>query len=195
MMLQLLRAYALISLASFRNVAPRHHLPGELLVSLTSVSGRFGILAFTLRALLDQSIKPDRTILWISEAEYSLLPKEVIKLRNRGLEIMTCEDFGPRTKIIPQYCSPLLALLSRLMTMYITSAIGFGRSSMGSTHKIRQSFVAALTSPVEIREGGCSPMTIGNGKSKWTLMPRPAMTSSLPVSGGCSTSPGRLRMR
>src|SRR6516165_1052567 len=58
-----------------------HQLPGELIVSLTSYPARFGTLGLTLRCLLSQTIRADRTILWISNADASLLPSDVIRLQ------------------------------------------------------------------------------------------------------------------
>ena len=85
----------------FRKNAPRHKLPGTLIVSLTSYAPRFPTLALTLRCLLCQSVRPDRTILWVAPEDEPKLPQDVLKLQKSGLEIRTTRDIGPFTKIIP----------------------------------------------------------------------------------------------
>ncbi len=79
----------------------RHSLPGTLVVSLTSYPARFGALTLTLRGLLRQTITPDHLILWISPSDFCLLPKSVIDLQSRGLEIRVTEDIKSYKKIIP----------------------------------------------------------------------------------------------
>ena len=63
----------------------KHSLPGELIVSLTSYPARFGTLHLTLGCLLDQSIKADRTILWIAHDDLDQLPAAVRELEQHGL--------------------------------------------------------------------------------------------------------------
>ncbi len=79
----------------------RHRLPSKLVVSLTSYHKRFNTLHLTLRCLLEQSVKPDRLILWIAETEKDLLPDDVLTLRSKGLEIKFCDDIRSFKKIIP----------------------------------------------------------------------------------------------
>jgi len=79
----------------------KHNLPCNLIVSLTSYPPRFPTLAFTLKTLLMQSVKPDRVILWICNVDYSQLSDDVLALKEKGLEIRTCSDLGPYKKIIP----------------------------------------------------------------------------------------------
>jgi hypothetical protein len=70
-------------------------------VSLTSYPPRFGTLALTLRALLRQTVKADRTILWIAHASMPLLPPDVIALQGAGLEIRSTQQMRSYAKIIP----------------------------------------------------------------------------------------------
>jgi hypothetical protein len=79
----------------------RHNLPGELIVSLTSHPARFSTLRLTLACLLDQTIRPDRTILWIADREVDTLPPEVRLLEERGLEIRGCDDLRSFKKLVP----------------------------------------------------------------------------------------------
>ncbi|MFL5306246.1 MAG: glycosyltransferase family 2 protein [Polyangia bacterium] len=81
--------------------APRHGLPGELIVSLTSYPPRYPVLVNTLKSLLDQTVKPDRLILWIAAGDEELLPAAVRRLAAYGLEILVCDDLRSFKKIIP----------------------------------------------------------------------------------------------
>lgn len=78
-----------------------HGLDGDLIVSLTSYPPRFSTLHLTLACLLDQSVKADRTILWVARADMSLLPDAVRQLEVGGLEIRGCEDLRSYKKLIP----------------------------------------------------------------------------------------------
>lgn len=78
-----------------------HHLPHELIVSLTSYPPRFATLAPVLKTLLSQSVKPDATILWIAHKDFALLPKNVLELQQNGLLIKQCPDLRSYKKIIP----------------------------------------------------------------------------------------------
>lgn len=78
-----------------------HSLPGPLIVSLTSYPARYPTLALTLRSLLRQTVKPDRTILWIAHADYELLPRQVLNLQSSGLEIRRTDDTKSYKKILP----------------------------------------------------------------------------------------------
>lgn len=78
-----------------------HELPGELIVSLTSYPARYETLALTLKCLLAQSIKADRTILWIAHEDMASLPKSVTDLQAHGLEIRPCKNIRSYKKIIP----------------------------------------------------------------------------------------------
>ena len=76
-------------------------LPAGLIVSLTSYPPRFPTLALTLKCLLSQTIRADRTILWVAAKDYGLLPPSVIDLKADGLEIRIAKDTRSYKKIIP----------------------------------------------------------------------------------------------
>lgn len=78
-----------------------HGLPGDLIISLTSYPPRFGSLHLTLACLLDQSVRPDRVMLWIAHNDMGQLPGSVTSLRARGLEIRACDDLRSYKKLIP----------------------------------------------------------------------------------------------
>jgi hypothetical protein len=78
-----------------------HPLSGELIVSLTSYPPRYATLPMTLKSILDQGVRPDRTILWIAHADWDALTPEILKLRDFGLSIERCDDVRSYNKIIP----------------------------------------------------------------------------------------------
>ena len=100
-----LRSRWRVAAALWRLTYPRrgrpHGLDGELIVSFTSYPPRFATLHLTLGCLLDQSVKPDRTILWVAEDDAARLPMGVTRLERRGLEIRTCEDVRSYKKLVP----------------------------------------------------------------------------------------------
>jgi hypothetical protein len=74
-----------------------------LIVSITSHPPRFNQLHLTLISLIEQSLMPDKIVLWINESDRKLLPKEVNSLYSENFEIqfLSGMDLGPYTKIIP----------------------------------------------------------------------------------------------
>ena len=73
-----------------------------VIVSLTSYRERFKDFPKTLYSLLNQSLKPDRIILWLDEESECLnsLPYEITCFIKNGLEIRFRKDIGPYTKAI-----------------------------------------------------------------------------------------------
>lgn len=85
-----------------RSVKSRaHSLETPLIVSLTSYPPRFGHLKLTLLGLLNQTMRADRTILWLAHQDLASLPDEVRELEAQGLEIQTCDDMRSYKKILP----------------------------------------------------------------------------------------------
>lgn len=80
-----------------------HGLNAPLVVTLTSYPPRFAHLGKTLRSLLDQTVAADHTILWIAHADMDQLPRDVLTLRDHGLEIRACEDLRSYKKLIPAW--------------------------------------------------------------------------------------------
>lgn len=77
-----------------------HPLPGELVVSLTSHPPRYATLPMTLKSILDQKVRPDRTILWIAHQDWDALTPEILRLRDFGLSIERCDDVRSYNKIV-----------------------------------------------------------------------------------------------
>ncbi len=92
-----------ISEIASRSTAPgiAHGLSAPLIVSLTSYPARYGTLSLTLAALLRQSVRPDKVILWLDEGDEASLPAEVVALKSEGLEVAICPDWRSYKKIIP----------------------------------------------------------------------------------------------
>ena len=97
----LAEAYARMAFFPRHAGARRHDLPHPLVVSLTSYPARYGVLASTLKCLLDQTVKPDRTVLWIATDEYASLPPSVLDLTRHGLDIRQCANTRSYKKILP----------------------------------------------------------------------------------------------
>ncbi len=66
----------------------------EIIVSLTTFPARIGKVWLVVECMLRQTYKPDRIILWLSKNQFDglqSLPKSLLKLQKRGLEIKFCE--------------------------------------------------------------------------------------------------------
>lgn len=66
-----------------------------VIVSLTSFGPRLKKIWLVIESLLRQKVKPERIILYLTASQVediSKLPKSLLKLRKRGLEIVLCPD-------------------------------------------------------------------------------------------------------
>lgn len=81
--------------------SPRHGLPAPLVVSLTSYPPRYPTLHLTIKSLLDQTVRPDRIILWLAHGDADSLPREVTELEGPLFTVRQCEDLRSFNKIIP----------------------------------------------------------------------------------------------
>lgn len=75
----------------------------ELIVSLTTYSRRIHQAHLVIESLLEQTLKPNRVILWLDRDEFSLenIPIKLIELCKRGLQIEFCENLRSYKKLIP----------------------------------------------------------------------------------------------
>ncbi len=67
----------------------------NFIVSLTTFPLRINKVSLTIESILRQKIKPDKILLWLSEEEFptkNALPKNLLSLEKRGLEIRFCRD-------------------------------------------------------------------------------------------------------
>ena len=76
-----------------------------VIVSFTSFPKRIKTAAIAAKTLLNQTMKPDRVILWLAEEQFpkkeSDLPEDLLSLKQYGLEIEWCEDLKSYKKLIP----------------------------------------------------------------------------------------------
>lgn len=76
------------------------HVPGGVVLTLTSYPPRFRTLHLTLQSLLTQSASPSRILLWIASEDMSLLPASVRRLEQDGLEIRECVNRRSYDKLV-----------------------------------------------------------------------------------------------
>jgi hypothetical protein len=85
------------------NIKPlekRPHNSPQFIVTLTSYGKRVNKKApYAIRSLLNQSIQPDRIVLYLAHG--TTIPTELEKLRSAGLEIRFCDDLRSYKKLIP----------------------------------------------------------------------------------------------
>lgn len=66
----------------------------QVIVSLTTFPKRINIIWIVIECMLRQDVLPDKIILWLSKDQFSDLndlPKSLLKLQKRGLEIKFCD--------------------------------------------------------------------------------------------------------
>lgn len=77
----------------------------QLIVSLASYPARINTVYKTVETLLNQTIKPDRLILWLAEEQFPNkeedLPEKLLGLKEYGFEIGWCEDLKSYKKLVP----------------------------------------------------------------------------------------------
>lgn len=77
----------------------------KVIVSLTSFPQRMYDIHFCLYSLLNQTLKPDRLILWLAEEEFPNreqdIPNTVLSFKEKGLEIKWCNNIKSYKKLIP----------------------------------------------------------------------------------------------
>lgn len=74
----------------------------KYIVSLTSYKKRLIDTApYAIITLLNQSIKPNKVVLWVAHEDKEVIPDVLHKLTEKGLEIRFCEDMKSYKKLIP----------------------------------------------------------------------------------------------
>ena len=72
------------------------------IISLTSYKNRLTDTApYAIITLLNQSVQPDKIILWVAYEDKEKIPQVMEKLTQKGLEIRFCEDVRSYKKLIP----------------------------------------------------------------------------------------------
>lgn len=84
---------------------PEHPLDNSIreksvIVSLTTIPERIGIVYYAIKSLMLQTYPPNRIILWLAKEQFAEmeLPKKLLFLQNTGLEIQFCNDIKPHKK-------------------------------------------------------------------------------------------------
>lgn len=76
----------------------------QVIISLTTFPARINTVYKTISTLLQQTIKPDRVVLWLASEQFKdkILPENLIRLQEYGLEIKWTEkDIRSFKKLIP----------------------------------------------------------------------------------------------
>lgn len=75
----------------------------KIIASLTSYGDRIHTVNMTIETILNQTLKADKVILWLSEDEFSMntIPQALHKLALNGLTIKFCKDLKSYKKLIP----------------------------------------------------------------------------------------------
>ena len=77
----------------------------KIILSLTTFPDRINSVSKTIKTLLNQTLKPDKVILWLAFEQFPKkeqeLPNDLLELKNFGLDIKWCEDIKSYKKLIP----------------------------------------------------------------------------------------------
>ena len=84
------------------NVIHHNENTPKYIISLTSFKERLSTTApYAIITMFNQSIKPDKIILWVAYEDKKNVPDILYKLVEKGLEIRFCEDLKSHKKLIP----------------------------------------------------------------------------------------------
>ncbi|MGK4065694.1 hypothetical protein AB0Y14_06505 [Rothia sp. HC945] len=71
-------------------------------VNITSYGHRLSTVWLAIESIAQGRVKPQRMILWIDDDTFDVKNyPQLLRLQRRGLEILTCENFGPFKKFYP----------------------------------------------------------------------------------------------
>ena len=73
----------------------------NIIVSLTSFGSRLNEVHITIESLLNQTMPPNKIVLWLDEKYRDSITIFLKRQLKRGLEIEFCKDIGSYTKLIP----------------------------------------------------------------------------------------------
>ena len=83
-------------------VTAERYTDHDIIVSLTTYGKRIHDVAFTIESIMQQSMKPNRIVLWLDYSfQNQRLPQSLLNQQKRGLEIDFCEDIRSYKKLIP----------------------------------------------------------------------------------------------
>lgn len=72
-----------------------------VIVSLTTIESRLNKVHITLRSVMNQSVKPEKIVLWITEADRNKIPETLKKLTGDLLEIRFTKHTSSHKKLLP----------------------------------------------------------------------------------------------
>lgn len=83
-------------------VSNNRQIDKPIVVSLTTYGKKIFDVYLVIESIFQQTFKPDRVVLWISEEHFSLnsLPFSLKCQINRGLEVRFCKDIRSYTKLV-----------------------------------------------------------------------------------------------
>lgn len=85
-----------------RGVTTERYTDHDIIVSLTTYGKRIHEVAFTIESIMQQTMKPNRIILWLDYSfQNKRLPQSLLYQQKRGLEIAYCKDLRSYKKLIP----------------------------------------------------------------------------------------------
>ena len=89
-----------------QGVSKEKYCDHDIIVSLTTYGRRrIHSVYLTIESIMEQTIKPNRIILWLDDSfKDKILPNSLNLLCKRGLEIAFCKDVRSYTKLLPALC-------------------------------------------------------------------------------------------
>jgi hypothetical protein len=84
-------------------ITDKKYFENDIIVSLTSYGRRIYEVALTIESLMEQTVKPNKIILWLSQDEFTPenIPQTLKNLQKRGLIIEFCKDIKSYKKLVP----------------------------------------------------------------------------------------------
>ena len=76
-------------------LTPSEKTSGRIIVSLTSFPARLSKVYMVVEAILRQTVKPDKIVLYLTKSQVpdiNALPKKLLEQQKRGLEIALCDE-------------------------------------------------------------------------------------------------------
>lgn len=95
------RQYQVDSREAKRLTQAERILDKEIVVSLTTYSKRIHDIYLVLESISQQTVLPNRVVLWLAEGEFDVLPISITSRVDFGLEVRFCEDTKSYKKIVP----------------------------------------------------------------------------------------------
>lgn len=85
-----------------QGVSKEKYCDHDIIVSLTTYGRRIHSVYLTIETIMEQTIKPNRIILWLDDSfKGKILPNSLNLLCKRGLEIAFCKDLRSYKKLVP----------------------------------------------------------------------------------------------